>query len=52
MSKKRKVPTEAEIIKASILLGVNEEDLMLALDMLDSLKKKLERLEKENPKSK
>lgn len=52
MKNKRKTPSEAELIKASILLGVNEEDLLLALDMLDSLKKKLEKLEKENPKSK
>jgi hypothetical protein len=52
MKNKRKTPTEAELIKASILLGVKVEDLLLALDMLDSLQKKLARLEKENPKTK
>jgi len=52
MKNKRKTPSEAELIKASILLGIKEEDLLLALQMLDSLKSKLERLEKENPKTK
>ena len=50
MSKRRKTLKESEIVKASILLGINEEDLMLALDMLDSLKQKLEDYEKENNK--
>jgi hypothetical protein len=52
MKNKRKTPSEAELIKASILLGIREEDLLLALEMLDSLKRKLERIEKENPKNK
>lgn len=47
MNKKRKTPSEIEIIKASLLLGVTEQDLLLALEMLDALKEKLDNWEKE-----
>jgi hypothetical protein len=48
MNKKRKNPTEMEIIKSSVLLGVTEEDLLLALEMLDALKEKLDNWENQS----